>query len=149
VSAGAVFADHTPPPHVARPEEDRFAALHAGEALLFNDPSYGRWQEREHRVHVRVRRGPDRGRLPGRGLVAPQAVDRGQRLVNPGRHRLVALGIRLALRCDPCVFAHVEKAKQAGATREQILETAGVVVMMQGDPAYTCLPKLVDALEGE
>src|SRR5688572_582670 len=30
---------------------------------------------------------------------------------------LVALGIGLALRCDPCVYAHVQKAKQAGARR--------------------------------
>src|SRR5687768_2337370 len=60
---------------------------------------------------------------------------------------LVALGIGMALRCDPCVFAHAQKAKQAGATRAQILETAGVVVMMQGGPAYTYLPKLVEALD--
>jgi AhpD family alkylhydroperoxidase len=60
---------------------------------------------------------------------------------------LVALGIGLALRCDPCVYAHAQKAKQAGASREQIIETAGVAVMMQGGPAYTYLPKLVEALD--
>jgi AhpD family alkylhydroperoxidase len=60
---------------------------------------------------------------------------------------LIALGIGLALRCDPCVYAHVQKAKQAGASREQILEAAGVVVMMQGGPAYTYLPKRVEALD--
>jgi AhpD family alkylhydroperoxidase len=60
---------------------------------------------------------------------------------------LIALGIGLALRCDPCVYAHVQKAKQAGASRAQILEAAGVVVMMQGGPAYTYLPKLVEALD--
>ena len=60
---------------------------------------------------------------------------------------LVALGIGVALRCDPCVLAHVQKAKQAGASREQILETAAVAVMMQGGPAYTYLPKVVEALD--
>jgi AhpD family alkylhydroperoxidase len=60
---------------------------------------------------------------------------------------LVALGIGLGLRCDPCVYAHVQKARQAGATREQIIETAGVAVMMQGGPAYTYLPKLIEALD--
>jgi AhpD family alkylhydroperoxidase len=60
---------------------------------------------------------------------------------------LLALAIGIALRCDPCVYAHVQKARQAGATREQIVEAAGVVVMMQGGPAYTYLPKLVDALD--
>ena len=60
---------------------------------------------------------------------------------------LVALGIGVALRCDPCVYAHIEKARRAGASREQILETAGVGVMMQGGPAYTYLPKVVEALD--
>jgi AhpD family alkylhydroperoxidase len=60
---------------------------------------------------------------------------------------LVALGIGVAMRCDPCVYAHVQKAKQAVASREQILETAGVAVMMQGGPAYTYLPKVVAALD--
>jgi AhpD family alkylhydroperoxidase len=60
---------------------------------------------------------------------------------------LIALAIGMALRCDPCVYAHVQKARQLGATREQILEVAGVVVMMQGGPAYTYLPKVVEALD--
>ena len=60
---------------------------------------------------------------------------------------LVALGIGLAMRCDNCVFAHVQKALRAGATREQVIETAGVAVMMQGGPTYTYLPKVVEALD--
>jgi len=60
---------------------------------------------------------------------------------------LVALGIGLAMRCDPCVYVHVQKAIHAGATRQQVIETAGVAVMMQGGPAYTYLPKLVEALD--
>ena len=60
---------------------------------------------------------------------------------------LVALGVGMALRCDACVYAHVEKALKAGATREQIVEAAGVVVMMQGGPGYTYLPKIVEAVE--
>jgi AhpD family alkylhydroperoxidase len=60
---------------------------------------------------------------------------------------LVALGIGMAVRCDACIYAHVEKALKAGATREQIMETAGVAVMMQGGPTYTYLPKIVEAVE--
>jgi AhpD family alkylhydroperoxidase len=60
---------------------------------------------------------------------------------------LVALGIGMALRCDSCVYAHVQKALQVGATRAQVLECAGVVVMMQGGPGYTYLPKLTEALD--
>jgi AhpD family alkylhydroperoxidase len=60
---------------------------------------------------------------------------------------LIALGIGMALRCDECVHSHLETAISAGATREQILEMAGVVVMMQGGPAYVKVPMLLEALE--
>ena len=60
---------------------------------------------------------------------------------------LVALGIGIALRCEPCIYVHVEKALKAGATREQVMETAGVAVMMQGGPTYTYLPVVVGALD--
>jgi AhpD family alkylhydroperoxidase len=60
---------------------------------------------------------------------------------------LIALGIGMAVRCDGCIYAHAQKALAAGATRQQIMETAGVAVMMQGGPTYTYLPKLVEALD--
>jgi AhpD family alkylhydroperoxidase len=60
---------------------------------------------------------------------------------------LIALGIGMTVRCDGCIYSHVEKALKAGATRQQIIETAGVAVMMQGGPTYTYLPKVVEALD--
>ena len=60
---------------------------------------------------------------------------------------LIATAIGLSLRCEPCIYAHVEKALKAGATREQLLEMAGVVVVMQGGPGYTHVPELIDAMD--
>lgn len=60
---------------------------------------------------------------------------------------LIALAIGLALRCENCIYSHVRAAIKAGATREQILETAGVAVMMGGGPTYTYLPRVSEALE--
>jgi AhpD family alkylhydroperoxidase len=60
---------------------------------------------------------------------------------------LIALAVGMAVRCEPCIFAHAEKAVKAGATREQLLEMAGVVVMMQGGPGYVHVPELIDAME--
>jgi AhpD family alkylhydroperoxidase len=60
---------------------------------------------------------------------------------------LIALGIGIAVRCVPCINAHTEKAMQAGATKEQVLEAAGVAVMMQGGPSFTYVPQVVDALD--
>jgi AhpD family alkylhydroperoxidase len=60
---------------------------------------------------------------------------------------LIALAAALAVRCEPCIYLHVQKSIAAGATRKEILETAAVVVMMQGGPAFTYTPKVIDALE--
>jgi AhpD family alkylhydroperoxidase len=60
---------------------------------------------------------------------------------------LIALAIGLAMRCENCIYAHVQAATHAGATREQILEAAGVAVLMQGGPSYTYLPRVIEALD--
>ncbi|MGA2230005.1 MAG: carboxymuconolactone decarboxylase family protein [Tepidisphaeraceae bacterium] len=60
---------------------------------------------------------------------------------------LIALSIGLALRCENCLYAHVQAAVNAGATREQVLEAAGVAVLMQGGPTYTYLPRVIEALD--
>ena len=75
-----------------------------------------------------------------------------QAVMKPGaltvrEKELVALGIAMALRCEPCIYTHAEKARFVGATREEIMEGASVAVMMQGGPTYTYLPKLVEALD--
>lgn len=60
---------------------------------------------------------------------------------------LIALGIGIALRCEPCIYSHVEKCLKSGATPAQVMEAAGVAVMMQGGPAYTYTPIVARALE--
>lgn len=60
---------------------------------------------------------------------------------------LIALAIGLAVRCVPCINLHVEKCISAGATAAQVLEAAGVAVMMQGGPSFTHVPEVVRALE--
>jgi len=59
---------------------------------------------------------------------------------------LIALGIALAQRCEPCIWSHTEKCLKAGASADQIRETAGVTVVMGGGPAYTYVPKVFEAL---
>jgi len=60
---------------------------------------------------------------------------------------LIALGIGIAMRCEPCIYSHVEKCLKVGATPEQILEAAGVAVVMQGGPVYTYIPEVIRAVE--
>lgn len=60
---------------------------------------------------------------------------------------LIALSIGLSVRCESCIYSHVKACLAAGATREEILEAAGVAVLMQGGPTYTYLPRVIEALD--
>ena len=60
---------------------------------------------------------------------------------------LIAVGIAVATRCQPCIYAHVEKSLKAGATGAEIMEAAGVAVMMGGGPAYVYAPVVAAALD--
>lgn len=60
---------------------------------------------------------------------------------------LVAVGIALAVQCEPCIRLHVQKAYMAGATGAEITEAASVALMMGGGPAYTHMPIVIETLE--
>lgn len=46
--------------------------------------------------------------------------------------RLTALGIALGAGCTNCILAQTMRALEAGATKDEILETISVVVAMRG-----------------
>jgi len=60
---------------------------------------------------------------------------------------LIALGIGVAIQCEPCIRIHTQKCIEAEATEAQILEAASVAVMMGGGPAYTHVPMVIETLE--
>ena len=48
---------------------------------------------------------------------------------------LEALAIAIAIRCDGCIVQHTKGAIKAGATRQEIIETIDVAIMMGGGPS--------------
>ncbi|MFN0132875.1 MAG: carboxymuconolactone decarboxylase family protein [Phycisphaerales bacterium] len=60
---------------------------------------------------------------------------------------LIALGIAVATHCEPCIYAHVEKCFKHGATAAEIMEAAGVGVVMGGGPAYIYTPVVAAAVK--
>lgn len=48
---------------------------------------------------------------------------------------LIATAIAINVRCDGCIGAHVEAAMKAGASREELIETINVAILMGGGPA--------------
>ncbi len=53
---------------------------------------------------------------------------------------LIALAIAISVRCDGCIAFHVHDAVKAGCTREEVMETIGVAILMGGGPSvvYGC-----------
>lgn len=60
---------------------------------------------------------------------------------------LITLGTAITARCKYCIGLHTKSALQTGATKEEILETASVAIMMGGGPALTYVTEVRKALE--
>jgi AhpD family alkylhydroperoxidase len=60
---------------------------------------------------------------------------------------LMALAIAVTVRCDGCIAFHVHDALKAGATREEIVETLGVAILMGGGPALMYAVEALDAVD--
>lgn len=61
---------------------------------------------------------------------------------------LIAVALSVYIKCEYCIVAHIHNALEAGATREQVLEAAGVAVEFGGGPAMAYTATLVqDCLE--
>jgi AhpD family alkylhydroperoxidase len=60
---------------------------------------------------------------------------------------LIATGIAIAARCNGCIGAHVAAALKAGATKQELIETIDVAVLMGGGPAIIYGTQALAAVE--
>ncbi|MCW5700774.1 MAG: carboxymuconolactone decarboxylase family protein [Rhodospirillales bacterium] len=58
---------------------------------------------------------------------APSALDAKMK-------ELIAVAISISMRCDGCIGFHVRGAVKNGATRQEMMDTIAVAVMMNGGP---------------
>ena len=102
-----------------------------------------------HRQHLEDRIGELGRELPGPmtgfARLHKKAVEDGA--LSGKVKELMALAVSIAVGCDSCIAYHVHDALAAGATREELLETIGVAVMMGGGPALMYGAHTVDAIE--
>jgi AhpD family alkylhydroperoxidase len=54
---------------------------------------------------------------------------------------LMALAISVVERCDGCIVHHAKAAARLGATPEEVAETLGVALLMDGGPATVYGPR--------
>ncbi|WP_209475641.1 carboxymuconolactone decarboxylase family protein [Thermococcus stetteri] len=60
---------------------------------------------------------------------------------------LIALALGIAAGCERCIYLHTQKALEAGAKPEELIEAGLVAVLMAGGPALMHLIPLVKAIE--
>jgi AhpD family alkylhydroperoxidase len=60
---------------------------------------------------------------------------------------MMALAISIVVGCEGCIAYHVHDAVAAGATRQELLETIGVGILMGGGPGSIYAAHALDAVE--
>lgn len=60
---------------------------------------------------------------------------------------LIALAIAVTRECDGCVASHARGAARRGATAQEVAETIGVTILMNGGPATVWGPRAYAAFE--
>ena len=60
---------------------------------------------------------------------------------------LMCLAIGIAVHCDGCIAYHTHDAMKAGATREEVIETIAVALMMGGGPASVYAAMAMEAID--
>ncbi len=56
---------------------------------------------------------------------------------------LTAVALSIAVHCEPCIKVHIRRAKEKGATKEEIAEILAVVLMMCGGPSDVWTRKII------
>ncbi|HTJ25378.1 MAG TPA: carboxymuconolactone decarboxylase family protein [Candidatus Limnocylindria bacterium] len=68
----------------------------------------------------------------------------------PQKYReLIALGVALTTQCPYCLDVHTANAKKAGATREEVAETAFIAAALRAGAAVTHGTLALKLFEGE
>ncbi|MEI8132470.1 MAG: carboxymuconolactone decarboxylase family protein [Leptolinea sp.] len=85
------------------------------------------------------------GPMSGFARLHKKAVEEGA--LSAKTKELMALAIGIVIGCDGCIAYHVHDAVAADATRQEMLETIGVAILMGGGPASMYAAHAMDAVE--
>jgi len=85
------------------------------------------------------------GPMSGFARLHKKAVEEG--VLSSKVKELMSLAIGIVVGCDGCIAYHVHDAVAAGASRQELLETIGVAILMGGGPASMYAAHTMDAIE--
>jgi len=61
--------------------------------------------------------------------------------------RLLAMAVALGIGCAPCIIAQTKRAVEAGATKEEVIEAASVLLAIHGTSGYIQSWRVAKVLE--
>ncbi|MFC1937203.1 carboxymuconolactone decarboxylase family protein [Chloroflexota bacterium] len=61
--------------------------------------------------------------------------------------RLIAMAVALGIGCTPCIIGQTKLAVEAGATKEEVIEAASVLLAIHGTSGYSESWRVVKVLE--
>jgi alkylhydroperoxidase AhpD family core domain len=85
------------------------------------------------------------GPMTGFARLHKKAVEEGA--LSSKVKEMMALAISIVVGCEGCITYHVHDAVAAGATRQELLETIGVGILMGGGPGSIYGAHALDAVE--
>ncbi|WP_037308690.1 carboxymuconolactone decarboxylase family protein [Ruegeria halocynthiae] len=59
----------------------------------------------------------------------------------------VALGMSIAVRCEPCITLHTEALIKAGATRDEVSDVLAMAIQMGGGPSMMYAAKALECFD--
>ncbi len=59
----------------------------------------------------------------------------------------IALGMSIAVRCEPCITLHSEALAKAGATRDELSDVLAMAIQMGGGPSMMYAAKALDCFD--
>ncbi len=59
----------------------------------------------------------------------------------------IALGMSIAVRCEPCITLHSEALAKAGATRDEVSDVLAMAIQMGGGPSMMYAAKSLDCFD--
>ena len=67
--------------------------------------------------------------------------------LDPKTKELIAMAISVAVRCEGCIASHTSGAERYGVSREEILETLSMAVLMGGGPSVVYASQALEAFD--
>jgi len=68
-------------------------------------------------------------------------------VLDPKTRDLIALAIAVTRQCDGCIASHARSVARRGGTAQEVAETIGVAILMNGGPGTVWGPRAFAAFE--